>query len=395
MNRKELEQKCQRFEQFLAHDPENTLLLIQLGDLYHSLGEFSQARQAFSRCIEFEPTNQVAKGRMASVLMSQGEMSLAENMLKQLLDAEPDNAALRHNYAISLYAQHKLTEAKGIFMDQAEHVTLGRSARFYLASVLQLEDRVQDALEIVNQLLLQQEEVYLLGYQSTLLYLLERVDQAIAVAQRVLRIDEYNADACSILGNFYAEKLEYDVAQQMFERILRHSPTDVRGWHGVGILKMMQDDIPGAVGHFERTTEMVPESIAMWNTLGWAYFNSQRFQDSEKTFSRVIELDESNPEGWGGLASALALQNRVEEAEQAMRKALRLDRHSFSALFAKSVLLALRGNKEQGDKLFTKVLEQPVRPGGERTIDAINRYIKLNQVRDTAMITSHSSKKIH
>ncbi len=395
MDKEQLLKKRIRYEQFLELDPENALIMIQLGDIYHSLGEFRLAVDLFTRCLDANSNDSVSRGRLANVLLSEGRAAEAEPLLKSLLSESPEDATLNHNYGICLFALNKHEEAKSIFIPQQDHPAIGRSAQYYLASILQIEDRVPDALNMVNSLLREKEEAYLLGYKSTLLYLLERLDEALEVAERVFVLDEFNPDACSTLGTFYTEQLEFELAHKMFDRILRVSPGDVRGWHGLGILKMLKKDIPGAIESFERTTEMLPGSIAMWNTLAWAYFNARRYPDAEIAFSHVIDIDQSNPEGWGGTACAQAMQMHLDKADSSFKKAFRLDRHSFSALFAKSLIVSLRGNKDKGDQILTKVFEQPIRPGGEKAIDTINRFMKLSQVDDSAVITSGRNKNLH
>ncbi|WP_428243641.1 tetratricopeptide repeat protein [Gynuella sp.] len=395
MNIEQALEKSRRYEQYLELDSDNTLLLIQLGDAYHAAGQFDKARSTFEKCLALESDNEVAKSRLASVLLSEGSLDQAAILLTELLKQHPDNPVLRHNLAICQFAGNQLQEAKSVFLAQQNDPQLGRSAGFYLASILQMEDRLPEALGIISQLLDQQQEPYLLGYQSTLLYMLDRIDEALAVAKHVLTIDQDNADACSTLGTFYAEQLETELATDLFRHMTLHAPADVRGWHGLGLVKMHEQDLPGAIEYFERTTRMVPDSIAMWNTLAWAYFNHHRYQDAEASFSRVLEIDHNNSDGWGGLACALAMQKKIEQAEQHTKKALLMDRSSFAALFAKSLLVALKGNEARGKQMLTKVLEQPIRPGGEPAIDLINRYMKKTATKDRAVITSKTSKKPH
>ena len=47
----EKEEKIRRFESYIKTDPENELLWINLGDLYHESGRFDEAIACFEKCL--------------------------------------------------------------------------------------------------------------------------------------------------------------------------------------------------------------------------------------------------------------------------------------------------------------------------------------------------------
>jgi len=387
--------KIERYEGFLTEDPDNTALLISLGDLYHQIGQFDKAANTYNSVLALDGQHQIAASRKAGVLLSQGKLEEALAAYRTLQQTEKSDPVIELNAAICQFCLYQFDEAEAVFMRVTGNDGVGRTARFYMASIMQVRNKVSDALIQVEQLLSEQSEVYLVGYKSTLLYTLGRLDEAVHVAKQVLKDDSSNPDACSTLGTFYIENFEMEIAKPLFEKMTMRSPGDARGWHGLGLVAMLQGFMATAIELFEKSTRLLPKSAGMWTTLAWAYFNNKQYKEAEYAFERVIELNRNNPDGWGGYACALAMQTKLPEANKAADYAIRMDKHAFSAVFAKSLILALKGKKETAEKVLAALLEQPVRPDGEKAIELINRYMNKRNSEESALVTANNPKQIH
>ena len=91
------EQAIARYEGYLRQDPDNTSLLIAVGDLYHRSGRQDEPLACYERSLADDAQHALAQGRIASVMLSRHRFAEAEQALRGLLDqGEPDAVPL-HN----------------------------------------------------------------------------------------------------------------------------------------------------------------------------------------------------------------------------------------------------------------------------------------------------------
>lgn len=373
----ELLSKIERYEQFLAQDPDNFNLLITLGDLYHGSGRFDRARQCFLRAGKVrEDAPGIARSRLASLSMSMGRTREAAQVYEQLIIEGDSDPVLYLNLAICYFAHSAFQRARATFESLLDVVSVSRSAEFYLASIDDVEDNTELALERINRLLKAGDEIYLRAYRATLLYSLGNNTGAVEEANKILNENPNSVDAWSVLGAMWLESLDLERAKDAFDRMVRLAPGDARGVHGLGLIAMQDLRLADAISHFEESVELLPDSSMMLMSLAWAHFCNKDYSNAESVFRQVIEINSSSGEAWGGVACALVGAGQLKSAEEAAKKAARLEKDAFSTLFAKSLILKCKGRDEMATKVLAAVFEQEVRPGSERYVDLIEKDLR-------------------
>lgn len=368
-----IEKKIELYESYLSEDPKNPQLLILLGDLYHAVGRFSLAKTCYSNAIEYQAGSNSAKSRLGNLYLSMGQTRIAERSFIELIDSGEKDPVVYHNLAICFFIHGQYEKARQTFESLKNVPSVSRSSNYYLASIDETLDMPEKALERINLLLKEADEVYLRGYRASLLYSLDQVDIAISEAKVIVAEYPNNADSWSVLGSMYIESLEHDEAEKCIQKLIELAPGDARGWHGLGMIFLQKRDMNNAVKYFKRAIEALPNSSMMLMSLAWAYFCAEQYGESEKTFQAVLEINTNFGEAWGGLACSLIPQNKIESAQKASRKASALDKKGFASLFAKSLLLKIKGKDKVAVDLLSGVLEQEVRPGQSTYIELIER----------------------
>jgi len=373
--------KIQRYEQFLAQDPENFHLLISLGDLYHESGRFEDARRCFIRAVDLPDSNlNVARSRMAAVAMSQGRTALAAQAFEQLIMDGDRDPVLFLNLGICYFANSNFAQSRATLESLLSVPQVSRDAEFYLASIDDVEDNTELALQRIEALLKSGDEIHLRAYRATLMYSLGNHLGAIEEANKILAENPNSVDAWSVLGAMWVESLELDRAKDAFERMVRLAPGDARGVHGLGLVEMQNLELPAAIEHFTSAVSLLPDSSMMLMSLAWAYFCDKQYASAEETFRQVLEVNASSGEAWGGVACSLVGAGNLPAAEDAAKRAARLEKDAFATLFARSLILKCKGKEEMATKVLSSVFEQEVRPGGERYIDLIEKDLLKKNV---------------
>jgi len=368
-----IEKKIDLYESYLTEDPNNPQLLILLGDMYHVAGKFSLAKTCYNKAIEFQTNSNSAKSRLGNLYLSMGQTRQAERSFINLLDSGENDPVLYHNLAICFFIHGQYEQARQTFESLKDVPLVSRSSNYYLASIDETLDMPEKALDRINTLLKEGDEVYLRGYRASLLYSLDQVEQAISEAKAIVAQYPTNADSWSVLSSMYIESLEHDEAERCVQKVIELAPGDARGWHGLGMIFLQKRDMNNAIKYFQRAIETLPDSSMMLMSLAWAYFCAEQFSESEKAFQAVLEINSNFGEAWGGLACSLVPQNKIDEAQKASRKASALDKNGFASLFAKSLIFKVKGKDQVATDLLSTVLEQEVRPGQPTYIELIER----------------------
>ena len=91
----------------LKSDPNNSALLVQVGAIYHTTHQFSQAADYYGRAVKADPRNVAYRTKLASSLYRSGDVDGAISQLNQSLSYDPKDAnALFDLGMIKLQGKH-------------------------------------------------------------------------------------------------------------------------------------------------------------------------------------------------------------------------------------------------------------------------------------------------
>jgi tetratricopeptide (TPR) repeat protein len=366
----------ERYEAFLQEDPDNTLLRLNLGDLYHRAGQFGRAEACFSACLDDDSLRSVAKGHLGKLRLSQSRLEEAERLFKEILASGDEDPALLHNLGIALYFQRRWPEAQEAF-ESASRKGLGSGANLrYLAFSLHHQNKAAEARELAQRWLDAALSDEAMGYVSLLELDLGHREAAEQRADEALRLNPDNVDATYVKSVGLIERQEMDKAERLLARVLEKQPQSFRALQGLGMVHYYRQEFDTAIQFLERALKVVPRQVGTIITIGWAHLAKKDVFNAERAFRRAIAAEPNFGEAHGGLATALALQRREKEARDEITIARRLDRKGFGAVYAQSILLALQGRTDAAEQLVNRALEQPLSPGAPTIAESIATYVK-------------------
>jgi tetratricopeptide (TPR) repeat protein len=370
------DEKIALYESMLEADPDNTLIKLNLYDLYHRAGRFDDAIAGFEGCLEDPAFGDTAKGQLAQVRLSQGDYEAAESLLGELISAGQNDAALHHNLGIALYCQQRWEEAGRAFTNAGELGLTGGNNLRYLAFSLHRQDQPEAARDAVQQWLDQGPSDDAAGYLSVLELELGDREAAQQAADLALEQNPDNADANWVKSVGFMDQQEMDKAERLLLRVLDKQPESFRALNGLGMVYYYRQEFDKAIQFMERALKISPKQVGPLVAIGWAHLAKQDVFAAEKAFRRAIAVEPKFGESHGGLAVSLALQNRVDEAQQTAKLARRLDRKSFGAVYAQSILIATQGKPELATKIVERALKQSLGPDAPNIEESIATYFR-------------------
>lgn len=369
-------QAIARFESYARSDPDNTHILVNLGDLYHRAGMLEQATASYRKVLELEPAHGVARSRLAGVALSAHRFADAEHELRALLEAGADEPALRHNLGLALFYQERFDEALSCFEEAAASGTKLPRNLAYRAFCLHHLRQFDEARDCARQWAQQESSTEAHGYLSLLEMDHGDVEEARRRAAAVLAHEPDNPDAGVVVGTGLLEDQQMEQAVDLFRRILARDPGNPRIRLCLGMVHLYRQEFDPAIDAIGQAVKLMPNNGGARVTLGWAHLLKKDLGGAERVFAEAVERHRSFSEAHGGYAAVLALLGRRQEARQSLRRALGLDRACFGAVFAQSMLLEQSGKRDMAVKLVEQALTRQLRPGAPTLIEAVQTYAR-------------------
>ena len=207
--------------------------------------------------------------------------------------------------------------------------------RYYelLALIYQAQGRLQPA-EDAYHLALQQKDVspsVLVNY-STLLLLLDHLDQAIAVVQQALRNPHYDKPerAYTNLGLAYFKKGALHQAVEQFRIALTHQPALPEAYYNLGLAYIRLGDLERAIRALREAVRYRPSYVDAHSSLGKALLEAGRTEEAHLALEQVVSL-----------GKALLKAGRTEEARLAFERVVALAPNSDVAMTSRNQLKLL------------------------------------------------------
>jgi len=365
-----------RYEGFIEVDPDNPLLWISLGDLYHESGRTDEGLACFEKALLKQPDNQIAKARIGHILITQHQFADAERQFRSLIEADDPDPAVLHNYGMTLLYQQRPAEALGVFRRAEAAGIQDMQNLAYTTYALHQCGDTDEAIESARKWLELEPTDAVEGYLALLEMDHGDMETAHERAHAILRRDPQNVDAAAVEGIWSIEQDEIDQARRHFELMTNNEPNNPRGWLGLGLACMYAQRHAEAIRHLEKALTFMPDNVGTIVTLGWAHLANQDPASAERVFRDAIESDRNFGEAHGGLASALVYLDRIDEAQAEIKRAVRLDPNGFGAYLARAAILQLQGQGDRGAGLLARVLQQVPGSRGKPLIEYLNNFVR-------------------
>lgn len=330
--------------------------------------EDPNAFEAFQRAIEFDPTLAEAHYQLGVLYGKQSQWKPAVDMLQTAINLAPDFAdahvRLGEAYLIGrASAKDALEPLKRALQLQPNH----SRARRLLGDAYLRQNRIDDAIHHLKQLVKDSEARYLLGLAH---FRKEDFTQAIPHFETVIKRESRHAKAYFNLGNCYLrtgkiaegraalrtfEKLAREEEQlASLQRLVHNDPQHLQPRYELAELHIKRTEWELAIAelkaclviaaHDEKASELLgyvylqteaypealevygglveahPESAIYRNSLGIVYMMQKRPRQAIAQFETATRLGTTNPQLYRNLANAYRQIGEQAKAEEAYRR---------------------------------------------------------------------------
>ena len=208
-----------------------------------------------------------------------------------------------------------------------------------------------------------------------------RLDEARAIYEEILRLDERNANALNLLGMVHHQQGRHDHAAELIARAVHAAPRVAGFQNNLGNVRLAQRKHAEAEGHYRRAVQLQPDYVEAINNLGVALMGQGKIEEAIPLFASAIQMkhdyasarnnlgnalrakrmyresigcyrdaiafNPDHPEAWGNIAISLLELGEVAEAEAACRKAMTLRPDDVGLRYTLALTLEVAGRREE------------------------------------------------
>ncbi|WP_146118444.1 tetratricopeptide repeat protein [Blastopirellula marina] len=207
---------------------------------------------------------------------------------------------------------------------------------FYLATVLEMQDKTDDALRTAKRAALLDEESALLRSRIPwTLYHAGRTDQAVQEYETLLgkfssdydnqQTRQVVREAKRLLSSLASQKGDLDTATEWLEQVLDEFPYDTGAMNDLGYLWVDHGQNLGR--GFDMIRQAVadePDNYAFLDSLGWAYYRLGRYSDAIYQLEKAAELAKDDGTVLDHLGDAYLGAGQKQKAIDTWKKASEL-----------------------------------------------------------------------
>ena len=349
-----IQQKLDRYLNFLHQDPENLNLIIDIVYCYVEMQQFEQAMSYIQQLKSIDPTSSLIPE--ASIYLHQGDYQRAHQLYKTALDHE-ESALARYHVGLCCFHLEKFDEALAALKPSIEDNDT--QAIMLAARILYHKKQTADALSYVNKILSHHpEHAEALAFNALILMDQNNLDEATNLAQKALNYNSqlYDAQLVVLLSNPDLSATHID----KIESLLAIQPNDSRLWYLHGYALLTHFKFNEAESSLKKATLIFPDYFDAYIALAWCQILQDKKTDAIDSCQQAISVLPDAGEGWGGLALLHALNKEFDAAEKHLNKSNQLEPDNLMGQLAE-IMVMYETEPDKARKKFDTLFSQDMR----------------------------------
>ncbi|HTY36289.1 MAG TPA: tetratricopeptide repeat protein [Bacteroidota bacterium] len=290
-------QAIEIYDKILDREGDDWEILLQVAEIYNTLGKFDQAAERYKRMVDLDPSNRVLQRQLAETYARAGKMDEAIKLLESILEDDPKNAETLASLADIYLDQHNFERAQVLYekLLSLEHTNPEvrlRVAISFMGQAQRDSTYIDKAKPIFEDLKREIPNDWRAFYYLGMIADREKQDSlARAYFERVTHLAEWNGDAWWYVGTSYFDKGEYQKLVDEMQRAKRALPRDSRIFllEGLGYSRLEKNE--EAVKALKHSLELKPDDMNAISTLALTLDGMHRYNESDSLYERALRLD--------------------------------------------------------------------------------------------------------
>ncbi|NQT27886.1 glycosyltransferase [candidate division KSB1 bacterium] len=164
-------------------------------------------------------------------------------------------------------------------------------------------------------------------------------------------------DQLSHAGELALNNHQIDEAIEIYQRILKTNPIDIRALYGLGIGQQLKENFDLALNYFTMVAEIIPEYGSVHTSIAVIHAHYENYDQAVTSLNRAIELEPNNIDTKVYLAKVLLANDQAELGIYMLKAVLKDDPQHIDGLNQMGLLLLSLGRGPKARKYFDIVLQ--------------------------------------
>ena len=334
LDRKENHDAFTAFQRAIELDPTRAEAHYQLGVLYGKQSQWKPAIDALQTAIRLTPDFAEAHVRLGEAyLIGMASAKDAIEPLKRALQLQPNHSRARRLLADAYLRQNRIDEAihhlKQLIQETEARYLLGLAhfqkenftqAIPHFEAVIKRESRHAKAYFNLGNCYLRTGKVAEGRAALRTFEKLTREMEQLASLQRLVHNDPQRLQPRYELAELHIQRTEWERATTQLKACLTIAPHDEKASELLGYIYLQTEAYPEALAVYGGLVEAHPESAIYRNSLGIVYMMQKRPRQAIAQFEAATRLGTTNPQLYRNLANAYRQIGEQAKAEQAYRR---------------------------------------------------------------------------
>ena len=322
------------FQRAVELDPTRAEAHYQLGVLYGKQSQWKPAIDALQTAINLIPDFADAHVRLGEAhLIGMASAKDATEPLERALRLQPDHSRARRLLGDAYLRQNRIDDAihqlKQLVTDSEARYLLGLAhfqkedfteAIPHFEAVIKRESRHAKAHFNLGNCYLRTGKVAEGRAALRTFERLTREEEQLASLQRLIHNDPQRFQSRYALAELHIKRTEWELATAELKACLAIAPHDEKASELLGYTYLQTEAYPEALEVYGGLVEAYPESAIYWNSLGIVYMMQKKPRQAIPQFETAIRLNATNPQLYRNLANAYRQVGEQVKAEQAYRR---------------------------------------------------------------------------
>jgi tetratricopeptide (TPR) repeat protein len=261
----------------------------------------------------------------------------------------------QHRIADSLFSLGFYPEAETHYRQLLEHTPLDPAVLNSLATVLNKQRRLNEALAYYHKALALQPQQHQLRYNlANTLAEIGQVDEAIAELQQVVSAEPEFADAWQNLGHYQNQQGNRQSAIQSFRQVVTLRPDRREQWLTLARLHEENREFSAAVSCLDSALDIQNNDISTLNNRGLLLHELGELDAATASYTRALECEPDNPAVCNNLGNICKSRRMMHEAISWYDRALEHDPDNATIIFNRALIFLALGDCTGGWQGFER-----------------------------------------
>lgn len=141
--------------------------------------------------------------------------------------------------------------------------------------------------------------------------------------KNILKKDKNNIDALRLFGLLAFKLKKYDIAEQLFIKVLKLNPSFALAWDNLAKLYRIQNKLSKSIPAFKNLIKLDPNNFEALVSLGTVYIKLSKYKDGIDLYKKALVINPENARVHLSMGHALKTLGNRKECERAYQNAIK------------------------------------------------------------------------